>query len=320
MNLGGIVSALLPVFFVLALGYFAGRRNAFNADQAAGLSKLATSYALPASLFVGMTDIPRPLLLEQGPLVLALILAHVGLFVAAWIGLGFIKSLSGTPAILYSLMLATSATPVFGLAVLEPILGPTASGAIGLVALSINLVVPAAVVLLEVDAAKRRGVTKDSTQSSPILIGLLSGFKSPLLWAPILGIAVVLIKESLPKAIAGCFELIGSTTSGVAVFAVGLVLAAHALQLSRVVLLGTLGRLAVQNVVLLALLHLLHVHSPFASEALFCCSFPLATVVVLFAARYKSSESETASMLLLSSLSLAVTVPIILWLTHQWPA
>ena len=75
MNIGGLVSALLPVFFVLALGYLAGRRNAFNADQAAGLSKLAISYALPASLFVGMTDIPRPLLLEQGPLVLALILA-----------------------------------------------------------------------------------------------------------------------------------------------------------------------------------------------------------------------------------------------------
>ena len=99
----------------------------------------------------------------------------------------------------------------------------------------------------------------------------------------------------------------------------GLVLAALAFQFSRVVFLGTLGRLIVQNVVLLVLLRLLDVSSPFAREALICCSFPLATVVVLFAARYKSSESETASMLLLSTLSLAVTVPIILWLTHHWP-
>ena len=52
--------------------------------------------------------------------------------------------------------------------------------------------------------------------------------------------------------IAACFELIGSTTSGVAVFAVGLVLAAHALQISRAVLLGTLGRLTVQNLVVRA--------------------------------------------------------------------
>jgi len=50
MNIGGLFGALTPVFFVLALGYFAGKRNAFDADQSAGLSKLALTFALPASL------------------------------------------------------------------------------------------------------------------------------------------------------------------------------------------------------------------------------------------------------------------------------
>jgi hypothetical protein len=82
MNIGGLVSALLPVFFVLALGYFAGKRNAFDSHQAAGLSKLALSFALPASLFVSMTDIPKDLLLQQGRLVLALILSHAGVYIS----------------------------------------------------------------------------------------------------------------------------------------------------------------------------------------------------------------------------------------------
>lgn len=319
MNLNGLAAVLLPVFFVLALGYAAGKRSAFDANQVEGLSKLAISFALPASLFVAMTDIPRSLLLEQGPLVLALILAHLGLFFIAWLALGFIKSLRGTPAILYALMLSTSATPDFGLAVLRPILGPTASGAVGLVALSINFVVPAAVVLLEVEAAKHGSMAEAGATSSPILTGLGSGLKLPLLWAPIVGIAIVIAKIPLPNVIAACFALIGSTTAGVAVFAVGLVLAAHVFSFSRAVFLGALGRLTVQNLVLLALLRLLHVNSPFAREALICSSFPLATVVVLFAERYKSSQSEMASMLLLSILSLSVTIPIILWLTHRWP-
>ena len=93
MNVAGLVGALLAVFFVLALGYLAGKRNEFDADQAAGLSKLALGFALPASLFVGMTDIPRALLLQQGRLVLALILAHVGLFLVAWILLRRLKAL-----------------------------------------------------------------------------------------------------------------------------------------------------------------------------------------------------------------------------------
>jgi len=317
MNLSNIMGALFPIFFVLALGYLAGKRNTFDADQAAGFSKLALSFALPASLFVSMTDIPRDLLLGQGRLVLALILSHVGLFVIAWIALRQVASLRGTPAIIYSLMLATSATPVFGLAVLEPILGASSAGAVGLVALAINLTVPLAVVLLEMDAAVRnRAAGTTTSTANPVTTGLKAGIKSPLLWGPLLGIAVVLARIHVPSVATGSLELIGSATSGVAVFSVGLVLAAHPVRFSGGVFAGSLARVAVQAAMPFVLLRLLLVRSPFSREALICCSFPLATVVVLFAARYKSAQSEAASMLLISTLALAVTVPTMLWITR----
>lgn len=316
MNISNIVGALFPIFFVLALGYLAGKRNTFDADQAAGFSKLALSFALPASLFVSMTDIPRNLLLGQGRLVLALILSHLGLFLIAWIALRQIPALRGTPAIIYSLMLATSATPVFGLAVLEPILGTSSAGAVGLVALAINLTVPLAVVLLEMDAAAtNRATGGTASTSSPVVSGLKAGFVSPLLWGPLLGIAVVVAKIHVSPVVTSSLELIGSATSGVAVFSVGLVLAAHPVRLSTGVLAGSLARVAVQAAMLFILLHLLLVQSPFSREALICCSFPLATVVVLFAARYKTAQSEAASMLLISTVALGVTVPVMLWIT-----
>jgi len=310
MNVGGLVGALLPVFFVLALGYLAGKRNAFDADQAAGLSKLALSFALPASLFVGMTEISRELLLQQGRLVLALIVAHVGLFLVAWILLRRLKTLQGPGSIICALMLATSATPVFGIAVLQPLLGDTSAGTVGLVALAINLVVPTAIILLE--SSGTGAAPAVTSPRAKVLSGLKSGLKSPLLWAPVLGIFVVLVGLRIPKEVASCFAMIGSATSGVAVFTVGLTLAAHAFHLSKAVLLSTLGRITVQTAVLFALLHLLHVQSAFAREALVCCSFPLATIVVLLAAKYKALEAESASALLLSTLSLVVTVPIII--------
>jgi malonate transporter len=214
-------------------------------------------------------------------------------------------------------MLATSATPVFGLAVLGPLLGPTSGGAVGLVALAINLTVPPAIILLEMDAAtKHQRVATDPSKPSALVAGLNAGVKSPLLWAPILGIAVVLAEIGPGIPVASCFELSGSATSGVAVFAVGQILAAHPVRFSSVILVGSVARVTVQSAVLFALLHLLHVVSPFAREALVCCSFPLATVVVLFAARYKAFESEAASMLLVSTLALAITVPAILWLSR----
>lgn len=310
MNIAGLIGALLPVFFVLALGYVAGKRHTFNADQAAGFSKLALGFALPAALFVSMTDIRRDLLLEQGGLVAALLIAHVGLFLVAWLLLRPLESLKGAGAIICALMLSSSATPVFGIAVLQPLLGDTSAGTVGLVALAINLVVPMSIILLEMNSAKTSSDPQDSSTASPVIGGLIAGLKSPLLWAPVLGTFVVLAGLHISKGIAGSLEMIGSATSGVAVFTVGLTLAAHSFDLSRTVLLGTLGRITIQTAVLFLLFHLIHVTGPFAKEALVCTSFPMATTVVLFASKYKALEAETASILLLSTVLLLISVPI----------
>jgi predicted permease len=183
--------------------------------------------------------------------------------------------------------------------------------------LTINLTVPLAVVLLAMDEATKRSQTGAGASSgSPVLTGLGAGLRSPLLWAPILGIILTLSGHHLPTQVAACFDLIGSATSGVAVFAVGLVLAAHPILISKAVIFGSLARVSIQSVLFLALLRILHVVSPFANDSLLCCSFPLSNVVVLFAARYKAAEAESASMLLFSTVLLVVTVPAMLWITH----
>lgn len=185
MNIAGLVGALLPVFFVLALGYFAGKSNAFDAHQSEGLSKLALTFALPASLFVSMTQMRKDLLLQQGPLVLALFLSHVGLFVIAWLILRVVPLFRGTSAIIYALMLATSATPVFGITVLGPVLGPSSTATVGLVALTINFTIPIAVVLLEIDAArKNKQVATRPHKPSPLMTGLNAGVKHPFYGHP----------------------------------------------------------------------------------------------------------------------------------------
>jgi len=318
MNVIGLVGALLPVFFVLALGYLAGKRHAFNAVQAAGFSKLALGYALPAALFVSMTDIRRDLLLQQAGLVLALLISHLGLFLLAWVCLGRIPALKGAGSILLALTLSTSATPVFGIAVLQPLLGNTSAGTVGLVALAINLVMPLAIIVLELNAAKSAAsiATSEPVQGSPVVAGLKAGLTSPLLWAPILGIVVVLAGIHLPKEISSSLEMIGSATSGVAVFTVGLTLAAHSFLISPAVVFGTVGRISVQTLFLFLLFRLIGVSGIFAREALICSSFPMATAVVLFAAKYRAFEAEASSILLLSTVSLLATVPLTIALGH----
>ena len=49
---------LLPVLFVLALGFWAGRAKKFDSDQVAGINELVLDYAFPA-LFLSRSSEPR---------------------------------------------------------------------------------------------------------------------------------------------------------------------------------------------------------------------------------------------------------------------
>lgn len=317
MELGNLASALIPVFFVLLLGYLAGKAHSFAPDQASGLSNLALGYALPASLFAGMSALPRDLLLGQGKLAVALLFVHVGMLLLTHAILHSIFKVQTTRSLIFSLIVATSATPIFGVAVLSPLLGKTTIGAVGLVAVAINFAVPAAVILLEVDAAAKPSATGSKPKpGSPVLNGMKAGLRSPLLWAPILGCTLALIGKPLPTIIASSLNFIGSATSGVAVFAVGLILAAHPMMLSRAVFAGSLARVSLQTACLFLLAQALHMSGPIYREALICCSFPPATTATLLASKYGSSEAESASVLLITTILLTATIPVLLLISR----
>lgn len=196
MNLLTLCNALIPVFFVLGLGFLAGKKHSFSPEQAAGLGKLALSYALPTSLLVGMSGLPKALLAPQTRLIFCLLVVHVGLLLIGNLVLQRVFHLDTTRSLIFALLLIASSTPVFGVAMLSPLLGPTTIGAVGLVSLAMNLAVPVGITLLEIERAKKVSVqgttTAHGTSANPIRTGLLLGVRSPLLWVPVLGLAIAL--------------------------------------------------------------------------------------------------------------------------------
>src|SRR4051812_42051897 len=75
-------SVLLPVLFVMGLGYWAGRTKRFNADQVRGINDLVMTYALPSLMFVAAVTRTRSELLAERTFLLALVIAFLGLFIA----------------------------------------------------------------------------------------------------------------------------------------------------------------------------------------------------------------------------------------------
>src|SRR6202047_4445358 len=75
-----IAEALVPVFFVMFLGYFAGARRIIDNQHVASLNVLLMTFVLPAALFVGLAQTSRSGLEENGKLVLVLVISMLVIF------------------------------------------------------------------------------------------------------------------------------------------------------------------------------------------------------------------------------------------------
>ena len=65
-----ILQDIASIFFVMALGYVAGKRSTFTQDQAEGLNHLVLTYCLPATLFVSITGSTREQLFSDSNMLL----------------------------------------------------------------------------------------------------------------------------------------------------------------------------------------------------------------------------------------------------------
>jgi malonate transporter len=70
-----ILPALVPIYFVLLLGFTAGKRGIVKSADVGGLNTVVMSFALPASLLAATAATPRAAMLGQWPLLVTLVVA-----------------------------------------------------------------------------------------------------------------------------------------------------------------------------------------------------------------------------------------------------
>jgi malonate transporter len=308
-----ILTIIVPIFFVLLLGYVAGRAKEFGSDQVAGINELVLDFALPASLFVGTVRTPRDQLLQQGPLVLALLIGTVGLYVIVFLlGRKLFRHAMGVAA-LQAITVCFSAGPYFGPAVLTPVYGASSAVAISMIAIILNIViVPMTLVLIEIS----RGTKCSAGKSIASLVGpaLVNAVKTPFVWAPLLAVVLVLVGVSVPPLIDSALNLIGQATGGVALFVAGLMIASHKVIFNLEVGVNTVLKMLVQPAVFFLLALAFGVKPPFLYEGLLLTALPSGPMGILLATRNKMYESDASSALAVTSIAMLITLPIILYL------
>jgi malonate transporter and related proteins len=309
------ITVLLPVFFVLGLGYFAGRAKEFNADQVRGLNELVLVYALPAMLFVATVKTPRGQLLSEGLYLLALLVAFLGLFLSVVFVSTRVLHHSLGEAALQANLTSFPSVAFFGPPIFQGLFSASSLASIALAAiLSTIAIVPLTLVLLEIH--RQRAAGGEARQlSSLILQSLANTFTQPMVWAPLIGVALVLVGLHLPQVFDNMLTLIGSTTSGASIFLAGLIIAAYEIKLNGEVIGNALVKMIAQPLLMAVLVTALGVANPLAREGILVCAIPTAVLATLLAPRYRLYEIESSSTLVATALLMIVTLPIVIFLT-----
>lgn len=310
MSVQQILIILAPVFFVIFLGYMAGRFKKISPENAKGLTTFVTKFALPAFLFVGIMSTPRSKVIENMPFFLTIASGLLGFYlVVLIIGKVFFKS----PLTRSSVYALNSTQPSFafvGIPVLGGIFGSDATT----IPIAITGVVVNAMLIPLASIFATIGQNQDNEKSlvNVFFTSLLKGLSSPLAWVPLLALILTMLNSPTYPLFHKMLEMIGETTSGVALFAIGATVGIRKINLNRKATGIAVMKVVALPVFMFLIAHLFNLSSDDIVKAVLLVCLPCSSVAAMVASEFKELESETSSAFVLSTIASVITIPILI--------
>jgi malonate transporter and related proteins len=314
MMIDVLLNALVPIFALMALGYFAGWIRDVDNHHVAELNALVMDFALPASLFVATASTSGAVLSEQWPLLVVFTVSMLALYALSYWMQRHLFDLESGEAAVQALTIALPNYAAAGLPLIAAVLGPAGTIYVALSIATGSIVLsPLTLATLETNRASAGG--KDS---AALLQAIGRSLCKPIVLGPVLGIAFSLVGIPLPEALRRSFQLIGESAGGVGLFLTGLILSAQRIELSTNMLSGTFLKNIVHPLLAAGLILMLPMDRDTARAVLLLCALPSGFFGILFGLRYGFESHVAGSTLIASSLASAATVAVALVLTAGW--
>ena len=304
--------ALVPVFFVMFLGYFAGARRIIDNQHLASLNVLLMTFAAPTALFVGIAQTSRSGLEENGKLFFVLVISMFVIFGITLALNHYVFRLSPGENAAQSLSVGLPNFLAVGFPLLGSLMGPgSAVGVAASIAAGSIFISPLTLAILEAQG-KTAGSSPD-----PIATALFRSVSKPVVIAPLAGLVVVILGIHLDKVVSHALNLIGAMAAGLACFVTGLVLSAQPFRLDANVGVGVLMKNIVLPLVAYAVALALGMSGEIAREAILLAALPTGFFGILFGLNYGVRSQAVGSTLALSYLVSVITLTAAILLTSQ---
>jgi malonate transporter len=174
------------------------------------------------------------------------------------------------------------------------------------------VLLPLSLTLLEAGSPTQKG----QKGSAVAWRSILNAVKEPLVWAPLAGIVMAVTHVPLPDVGQKSFSLIGEATSGVALFAMGLLLSGQKLRLGVAAALNVALKIVAQPAAMWLLALLLGVTGVHRREMILLGALPTASMTAMFAVQYKVYTDESDATILLSTVLSIASLGVVIALTR----
>ena len=301
-----IASALLPILFVVGLGWLSARAGVIPSSAAGHFAKFTVTFALPLSLFLAATN-ATPSDLSNAAYVLAFVVGMIGTFGAGaalgWLVFKHDLRASAIQGVACSFPnMAYCGPPVLG-----AVVGPAGILAVVVGNLVTSLVIlPLALVLLHGDGKQGPGLAPSVIRV--IGVSLLGAVTQPLVWLPVLGAVCALLGVRLPALMRDMTNEIGSASGGVALFTLGLMLAGQAFKLDREIMANVAVKNVLQPTLLLGTALALGLRGSLLQEVFLIGVLPSGSLVPALAHSNKAYEVEAPLTSVASTLFSIVSI------------
>lgn len=222
-----IVNAILPVAFVILLGWFAGYKNIIDKSHSKSLATYVMTFSFPCLLFY-ITATTKLSVLFNFTFVIAFLIGLMGSYIFSYCIHKYLLKRDTHQAGQGAFVCAFPDMAFMGIPIFMELLGQQAliSIVIGNIISSL-VMIPLTIILLE-------SKTNKNIKLSKLLIdNAINVIKKPLVFAPILGVLYALTGVKFPLLLEHCLKLIGESTSGVSLFALGLIMSSYAIRFSK---------------------------------------------------------------------------------------
>ena len=307
-----VINTVVPIFGLILLGWFCGRREILNSAAADGLNRFVVYLALPALLFIAMARADLDAMSEIGFVASFVIGTFLTTLIYWWLsrrdGLAFL------PRMINGLSVGYANTGYMGIPLIFLVFGEKALP-IAVIGAVLTGAVQFGLTIVTIEVVRARG----GSLGPALKKVALSLVKNPILMAAVLGMLFSAMGWRLPLSLEGGVDLLAKAATPCALLTIGLFIAqtkvpATSTTVPKVVALKLLVH---PLIVAILVLGVFRIDPLWAWCAILAAALPVGTGPFMLAHLYQQDSAVSARAILISTLISVVTLSLLIaWVNH----